>query len=190
MSETRSSILAAPGTTSLMRSSFFACVVVAWGAVALAGCGLSSGAAPESIVEEPPAGVDALSAEWFAGECAGYCRRKISISAILEGAYVEGPYLESASSPPRKVTRIVVSAEQWQQVWSLAEVAMSTAWEARYGCPDCSDGGGWRVAARPAARPASTTVLDNFRANNPAPLEMLLEAVQALHPDPSLRPLP
>ena len=173
-----------------MWSPFFARVVVAWGAVALAGCGASSVAAPESIVDQPPAGVDALSAEWFAGECAGYCRGKISISEILEGSYVEGPYLEAESSPPRRVTRIVVSAEQWQQVWSLAEVAMSTSWEARYGCPDCSDGGGWRVAVRPADRPPSTTVLDNFRAKNPAPLEQLLEAVQALNPAPSLRPLP
>lgn len=129
--------------------------------------------------------VKAVTLEWFAGECLGYCRGTTDVEEHLAGTYVERPWRENAEFPPRSET-FQISAAQWANIRALGDAAIATPWEPRYGCPDCADGGGWNLTVRTSDGGSRTTVLDNQRAANPAALEALLEAVHGLTPDKPL----
>jgi len=132
--------------------------------------------------------VDSVSLRWSAGECVGYCQGTTDVGASLQGTYTEAPWSENAAYPP-KLRLFTVAAADWQNIETLAGAAMSGAWQASYGCPDCADGGAWQLTVRTGDGHTRATTLDNLRANNPAPLEQLLEAVHALDADTPLAPI-
>jgi hypothetical protein len=151
---------------------------------ALAGCG---GSPPVGGASSGALDVQSVTLQWFAGECLGYCTGTTDVGADLAGTYVERPFREDAAYPPKTET-LRLDAAQWQNIRARAQAAAATVWQPSYGCPDCGDWGGWTLTVRAADGEERATMLDNMRAQNPAALEALLEAVHGLTPDKPLQP--
>lgn len=136
-----------------------------------------------SSTEQSALSIASVSAEWSAGECFGYCRRQTRVNADLTGSVVERPHFPDPAYPEKETALMLTSAE-WEHVRALAKSAVALApWRESYGCPDCSDGGAWKIVVTPETGAPFTTVLDNQRrAENPPALEALLEAIETLMP--------
>jgi len=72
------------------------------------------------------------------GECIGYCIQELVVSS--ETVTYTSCVWDSAGSPDL-VYQTVLTATEWEDLVSLADLSALQAFEDVIGCPDCADGG-------------------------------------------------
>lgn len=127
-----------------------------------------------------PTGIASVSFTASYGECMGFCRQSLVISR--DGALAR---FATNGIEPAIEEAISVDPSVRAQILAAGNQTLASAWDERYGCPDCADQGAYEIeiAANGVTR---KTVLDPLQ--HPAffdPLLSTLEPVRSAHHAPS-----